>query len=132
MRFTQTAQGHRIVSNTGRIIRLKLTTEFVKQTPGDRHIFRVLKDSQREQLTNVDREIRNKLGVLRTPWNAQLETLLVKVKHGCAIVIGGERVGRTSDLVPSRPAQVEVFLAGACGDGYVWIADEIIVQPHVC
>ena len=82
----------------------------------------------RENLLRIDTEVRRKLELARGPWDSFHHTLAVKLKRGCDMMLSGERVGRREDLFPGRQLEaVEIALAGAFSDGYVWAGVKLVL-----
>lgn len=127
MRFVRTAIGHRITSNSGAQLKLRLRRCCVVRTTAAGYVILEVKDERsREDLTKIDREISSKLHLPQGPWDAAHRTVILKLGRTCKLLLAGEAVGSRDDLLPGRQVEsCEATLAGAFERGYVWAATEM-------
>lgn len=131
MRFTRTAFGWRVMSNNHRIVCCVLRSCQILRVCTSGHLLVHVAESQEAQhLIDRDMEIKRGLGIAKGPWNDVRHEVLVKVKRGCQIWTGGELCGSREDLLPGRGIErLELRLAGAWPEGYVWEASNIELGP---
>lgn len=92
----------------------------------------VVKPQEVQNLIDRDMDIKRGLGITKGPWNSVRCDVLVKVKRGCRIWTGGECCGGREDLLPGRGIErLEMRLAGAWPEGYVWEASSIELGPAI-
>ena len=122
--------GFRVVSNNNKTIRLDLgECTVVGRTPKGYVVLQVHGPGRQQDLGRVEADMRRLLHIKQGAWDGFHNTLVVRCARGCAIELGGEAVGRPSDLVAGRVGGFTVDLTGAWEGGYVWSAVRVVLVP---
>lgn len=131
MKLIPSGDRFRVISNRGEPLHTVLHHCCVVRTAGNKYIvIRVTSENRQDELNTIEKDMQRRLKIQQGAWDQHHKTLVVRLERRSCIVIGGERVGLPSDVMPGRMVHVKLTLSKAWKGGYVWSVDNLELVPE--